>query len=253
MAEAQIRWTRSDYVKLGQAVANFNKKINKLQAEENKLYLPNEITYKETKQRITTRKELNRIINSLRRFNQKGAEDLYVTEAGEQITKWERNELKIQTGIITRRINKEINELKKPISDGYSRVQMGSLRYRELEAQLKNLKTLESKQGYEFERLRNRIKNVGTSDYNMRRAITYRQNYMEMIKAYQNFDNYNVLINKLNSLQNPLEFYDYVSQNELLADITFMYDLNSGVALGTINDEQIFNNMLESLNLLEGE
>ena len=38
--------------------------------------------------------ELNRVINSLKRFSKEGAEDLYVTKAGEQITKWERKELR---------------------------------------------------------------------------------------------------------------------------------------------------------------
>ena len=33
---SKIRWKQGDYVKLGKAVAEFNKKINKLNAEENK-------------------------------------------------------------------------------------------------------------------------------------------------------------------------------------------------------------------------
>lgn len=36
MAESQIRWRRSDYVTLGKAVANFNRKINELNKEEKK-------------------------------------------------------------------------------------------------------------------------------------------------------------------------------------------------------------------------
>ena len=94
MAQSKIRWKRGDYIKLGKAVADFNRKITKLQAEENKLYLPNIIEYKEAKENILTRAELNRLVNSLRRFQRAGAEDLYVTEAGEELTKWERRELR---------------------------------------------------------------------------------------------------------------------------------------------------------------
>lgn len=79
--QSKIRWKQGDYIKLGRAVADFNKKVNKLQAEENKLYLPNLIEYKEAKENITTRQELNRLVNSLRRFNREGAEELYITEA----------------------------------------------------------------------------------------------------------------------------------------------------------------------------
>ena len=54
-----------------------------------------------------TRRELNRIINSLRRFKKEGAEELYTTQAGEQMTKWERRELGIQSGIAVRRLKRE--------------------------------------------------------------------------------------------------------------------------------------------------
>lgn len=94
MAESVIRWSRSDYVKLGKAVSNFNRTINEHETLENKLYLPKEIEYKEIKEKITTRKELNRVIKSLRRITADNALELYETEAGEQITNWERKELR---------------------------------------------------------------------------------------------------------------------------------------------------------------
>ncbi len=49
MADSQIRWKRGDYISLGKAVANFNKKINELKTEENALLLPDEISYSELK------------------------------------------------------------------------------------------------------------------------------------------------------------------------------------------------------------
>ena len=92
--QSKIRWQQKDYLSLGKAVANFNKKINKLQSEEKKLYLPELKNYKDIKENIYTRSELNRVINSLKRFSKEGAEDLYVTKAGEHLTKWERQELR---------------------------------------------------------------------------------------------------------------------------------------------------------------
>lgn len=49
MAEYQIRWKRGDYISLGKAVSQFNKKINELKSEENALLLPDEINYSELK------------------------------------------------------------------------------------------------------------------------------------------------------------------------------------------------------------
>lgn len=247
--ENQIRWKRGDYIKLGRAVSEFNKKINRLKSEENKLYLPEEISYTESKENITTRRELNRLINSLRRFQREGAEELYKTQAGEEITRWERRELGIQSRIAQNRLQQEIKALNVPLESGFSRAQMGSSRLKEIEAQLKNLKQIETKRGYEFQNLRRRIQSVGTSDYSMRKAITYRENYFEMIKkGYANFDNYEKLINKLESIKNPQKFYEFLSQNELLADITYMYDL-SGEGFSGINDQNKFDFMLESIGI----
>lgn len=91
---AQIKWKQKDYLSLGRAVANFNKKINELNKEEKKLYLPEPKDYKELKSKILTRNELNRVIGSLKRFSKEGAEDLYITKSGEQLTNWERGELR---------------------------------------------------------------------------------------------------------------------------------------------------------------
>lgn len=215
MADARINWKRGDYISLGRAVSNFNKKIRELQAEENKLYLPDEINYKEAKENITTRKELNRLVNSLRRFQRQGAEDLYTTQAGESITKWERRELGIQSRIAQTRLRAELKNLEKPLESGYSRVQMGSIRAREIEAQIRNLKQIETKKGYEFNNLRQRIMSMGRSDYVMKKATIFRENYLKEMQKYSHFDNYEKLMNKLQSIKNPVAFFDFVSQNEL--------------------------------------
>ena len=112
-----IRWSRSDTAKLSRAVRDFNKKIKELKNEENSLYLPKEVEYKETKKEITTRRELNRVINSLKRFKKEGAEELYTTKAGEKMTRWERRELGIQSGIAVRRLKVKYNLLKEQVKD----------------------------------------------------------------------------------------------------------------------------------------
>ena len=224
MADSQINWRQGDFIRLGQAVARFNKKINELQAEENKLYLPETISYKEAKENITTRKELNRLINSLRRFQREGAEDLYTTQSGEEITKWERRELGIQSRIAQTRLQNELKTLNEPTESGFSRAQMGSMRVREINAQIKNLKNIESAVGYEFNRLRERLSRMGTSDYSMKKAIVFRENYLKEMEKYSHFDNYEKLMKKLRSFTNPISFFNFVSQNELTGDLTYQSD-----------------------------
>lgn len=135
----QIKWKKQDYLQLGKAVANFNKKINRLQAEERKAYLPDVIDYSNLKQNITTRAELNRQINSLKRFMREGAENIYTTEAGEQISKWQKQETLRSMGIARRRLNNELQTLNMPTENGYSKAQMGSERVAEIKAELATL------------------------------------------------------------------------------------------------------------------
>lgn len=224
MADSQISWRRGDYIRLGKAVSDFNKKINRLNAEENKLYLPETINYKEAKENITTRKELNRLINSLRRFQRAGAEEIYTTQAGEELTKWERRELGIQSRIAQTRLRAELKALNEPLESGFSRAQMGSVRVREIEAKIRNLKDIENKKGYELMTLKKRIRLEGASDYSMKRAIVFRENYLNEMKKYSHFDNYEKLISKLESFTNPISFFNFVSQNELTGDLTYQSD-----------------------------
>lgn len=112
--EYQIKWKKGDAIKLGKAVADFNRKINELKQQGDLLYLPDTITYAEEKENIFTRKELNRKINSLKRFQIEGAEDLYITQSGAEMTKWERQELQKQKLIAERRLKKELAELNVP-------------------------------------------------------------------------------------------------------------------------------------------
>lgn len=215
MADSRISWKKGDLIRLGRAVSDFNKKVNRLNAEENKLYLPETINYAEAKENITTRRELNRLINSLRRFQKEGAEDLYITQSGEEMTKWERRELGIQSRIAQTRLQNELKSLNEPTESGFSRAQMGSMRVREINAQIKNLKNIESAVGYEFNRLRERLSRMGTSDYTMKKAIVFRENYLKEMEKYSHFDNYEKLMKKLRSFTNPISFFNFVSQNEL--------------------------------------
>lgn len=241
MANSLINWKKGDYITLGKAISNFNKKIRQIQNEENKMFLPNELNYQEAKESILTRSEFNRLINSLKRFNREGAEEIYTTKAGEQITKWERGELTIQSRIATRRLNQELKQLNEPLESGYSRAQMGSMRVKEIKAQIRNLKSIENKTGYEFRSLKRRIQNIGTSDYTMRKAMIYRENYIREMEKYSHYDNYYKLYNLFSKLTNPNEFYDFMSRNEMTKDLTYQSD--------QYFTEQAFNSYLQDLGI----
>ena len=65
--ESLIRLKRGDYIRLSKAVSRFNNVINTAN-ELDMDNLPDIQTYSELKSNITTRKELNRVINSLTEY-----------------------------------------------------------------------------------------------------------------------------------------------------------------------------------------
>lgn len=241
MAESLIKWKKGDYISLGKAVAEFNKKINKLQREEDLTYLPAKIDYKEARDNITTRRELNRLINSLRRFQREGAEELYQTEAGELMTIWERKELGLQSRIAQTRLEQELAKLNEPLESGFSRAEMGSNRAKEIRAQLENLKQIETKKGYKMKRLKESISKSGVLDYTMKKALIYRENYLKEMEKYSHLDNYDKLMNKLKSISNPIAFFDFVSQDEVAVDLTYQSE--------EYYAQEEFNYYLESLGI----
>lgn len=221
----QIKWKRGDYIRLGQAVSQFNKKIRELKQEENSLYLPDELSYKDLKNRIVTRKELNRQLKKLKAFQEAGAEDLTELEGGQKLTKWEKQYLKEEQSRMIERLQGELKDEFKQLSNGYSKAQMGSLEYNQIQAQINDIRFLDKSTGAEFKKLVDRIIKGGTTDYTMRKAIVYRENYIEEMKKYSNFKNYKKLMKKLNSIRNPLKFYDTLSNiSEVVADLTYQSD-----------------------------
>lgn len=122
---------------------------------------------------------------------------------------------------------------------------MGSQELRQLEAQLKNLNKLEMKKGFDFKTIKWRIQNMGSLDFSMRRAIVYRENYLKTMEKYSNLDNYELLMNKLKSFSNPMQFYEFVKNDELAVDLTLQSE--------QVMKQEAFNSFLERLGIIEME
>lgn len=246
MAQHLIRWRKGDYIRLGQAVSQFNKKINELEKDEMQIdYLPDLRNYKDLKEHITTRNELNRVINSLRRFKKEGAEDLYTTQAGQDLTKWEYSELKRQR-------TRAIRTLKKEAMGIYDlNIGMGNERLQSINATIKSLNKLDEKVGYEFKRLSERLNYLGASDYKLKQDKLFRDNYMKALQSVSNFENYDILKNKLDKIKNPTKFYEFISKSNVLMDLFIYYDDNSGTLVygGFSSNEEAFNNGLIELGI----
>lgn len=216
-----IKWKQSDYMQLGKAVKQFNRKILELETDENQAFLPDMQNYKEMKESIKTREELNRYIKSLNRFKKESTQEIIELESGEKLTVWEQREIQKMANRALTQVNKEIAEQEKPTESGYSMAQMGSLEVNRLKKQAENIKGWQSKTQSSFRRNIESIKNLGRLDYDYRKAEIYQQNYKDEMAKYSSYDNYQQFEKFVNRYKNPISFWNRVKNHEVLKDLTY--------------------------------
>lgn len=212
-----IRWTRSDTAKLFHAVRQFNQTIQRLDSLERNI-LPESLDYKDVKEEIFSRKELNRVLKSLKRFSRASQQKVVSLESGEQVTQWELSELKKSQ----KRAVETITDKAREIVESDTNV-IGDTEYKQLMRTKESIQDLFNRQGYEFDRTKRRTMSWGRSDYDLWRADIYRQNFMKALKEMSTYDNYKLLLNKLKKIENPIKFFEYVQQSQTLADLFYFY------------------------------
>lgn len=213
-----IKWTKGDAIRLGRAIADFNKAVKALESEIDKLYLPELREYREARSVIKTRGELERIIKSMQRFTKYAEEPELVTlPSGEIMTKWEKRELDIARGVQIRKINSELKKIER--ADKPYR----SDRQKELEAERDKLRNIYKLGGESFDKAKSNVFKKASKDYEINRLTIYKNNYINSLKKYQNFKEYQRLIDTLNNMS-PKAFYDRSQSVPQLDDLTYISD-----------------------------
>lgn len=106
-----MRWSSEDERELKKTVRNFNDKIRRVAKKDpkNKNALPEKMTAKQIKELVVTRQEFKKLIKALKKFSEKGAEEI-VTVPGSKyntkITKWQLNEMLSMERTINKRRSK---------------------------------------------------------------------------------------------------------------------------------------------------
>jgi len=220
MRDSLIRWKTSDYRELERAVNRFNKKIKRIEKLEDKIPLPEPLDFVQTRKEIKSRKELNRVLSSLESFSKRGSTELIKLESGHELTKWEYSEIKKARRRARSRLTREANIIRRtrPMQLG-----MGDERLEQIESILESYEKLESKKGYEFERTAKSILIQGTSDINLKRAEIFRKNFMQSLEQASHLDGYNRLVNELNKIKNPVDFYEKVKTSNVAMDFGVWY------------------------------
>ena len=231
-----IRWSRSDYLKLSYAVRKFNQTISELE-KLNQNVLPEEFKYTELRDNIYSRRELNRIIKALRRFSKASQQRVVTSPSGEQITQWELSELKKAQ----KRALANVTDQAREIIDDSTNV-MGDAEFKRLLRTKESIEDLFNRKGTEFRRTKKRTSSWGKNDYELWRASVFRENYMNSLDQMSSFKNYKLLKDKLESIENPIQFYNYVRQSDILSDL-FLYYKDKATAQtygGFVDNQEAF-------------
>lgn len=111
-----IRWSAADDAELKRVVKNFNAKLTRLEKKDpqNKNALPERVSAAQLRDLIETRQDLNRELNALRRFSERGAEELVDVPDNDynlKITKWQKKEMTRREVIVNQKRKRQLERV----------------------------------------------------------------------------------------------------------------------------------------------
>lgn len=233
---SKIRWSRSDYISLGKAVASFNKAVGRM--TDTGIIVPEMQSYSELKSSISTRQELNRVISSMKRFTNPMEQQGVKIESGLVITKWEQNEINKAQKRATRRLTGELAGIEATSTYG-----TGISSANEINSTLEMFdRIFKSTSSNQFRRRTSVLYNRGRLDYEMNKARIFQQNF---IKAYRTMGR-NEVVEIAQSFKNPMDFWNYIKDSGL-TDIQMRYDVEKGILRDLVDPDESY--LWELLNL----
>lgn len=213
-----IRYTRGDKIKLGQAVARFNRIAKGAGIEKR-------YDYKTLKNDIETRNELNRQMDKLKRITPQNA------------SKWEESELAREIKLATRRLKRELKNTPK---GSY----LVNSRYGMIRGELENIKGLNALPPSVKKKKIARIEELARKDYDMVVARNYRDWYLKTLDDFfSGCTGFKELKTKINKIRNPRAFYNTIRSHTNESDIYYIrYSTHT---------QALFNKILEAWGLEE--
>lgn len=210
-----IRWSKGDYIRLGKAVADFNRQISQNATEENKLYLPKQIDYQALKNDIKTRQGLNAYIQQLKRINLGDSFALETLEGGQTVTRYQRREIQRALSQLVPELESKIQSEQAKTLIRYGRKPTEDLpdpfksyQQKQLEARLKDYRELFTLSGEKFKRRAEKLM-INQTEKKYRQAYQFRKNYMKVMQKYRNMRDYWIFKKYYaDKHKDPVRFYE---------------------------------------------
>ena len=211
-----IRYDKKLQQEIYRTVSNFNAKVRRLKKQGNEL-LPERATVSELKRTSTSRRDLRRELNRLKRFSRRGAEKVISVGKGVPMTSYEANNLLIEYRRASRRVNQSIKKASISFPSVFGKKQdatfkeMRSELYTSLEAKRTTLdrmrlKNLSQSNIQSFKKLITKINKPYISN-------TFKSNYLDMLTSTGYYYGYDT--EKLEEIEKRLMNLDDVNFTEL--------------------------------------
>ena len=259
-----IRYNKVTNDNISKVVRNYNAKITRLSKVNPYLSLPNKTSVKNIKNQVNNRQDLKRVLNSLKRFSKRGAENNILLPSGEMISAYELSELKRESARIQRNLTLRINKLAKVkpkvagVEQDYTYAEMGDMRLNNMIAKRNALrnKTRELSQGNikEFSRFLEKTKNKQNYQINI-----FKNNYLDKMLFAEGYmigydmEKINKIKEKLSTLSNK-DFLRVFDEEKLFQMIRDLYPKNSNDNYYAFEDQltmvydELYNNIDDIVN-----
>lgn len=173
-----IKWRNKDKTRLSNTVRQFNAKITRTLKKNPELapYLPERLTVQGLRDKIKTRQDFNREVNSARRFLKPGAETPVTSATGIRTTKWEKREVGIKVGVINQRRNRELKKMNPTTEKGT----MGTIRENNLRPKKYDIDKIKAS---DWDMFVYGVEKQIMSGYTAQKNELYKQNFIKGVKT----------------------------------------------------------------------
>ena len=172
--------------------------------------------------------------------------------SGKTLTSWEYKELKLARNRARKTLENKLEMQQR--ENPYAKFGIDTKEIEVTKKTIESLNKLETKaKGFDFNRLVDRIMKLGSYDYEMRKAMNYRNNYMEALEQMSNYNNFDLLKAKLESIKNPEQFYEFIQKSPTLSDLFDYYhdSPEAQTVAGFDNNQEAFNRAMQELGILD--
>lgn len=260
---SKIRYDKKLNKRIDEVLRKYNNKISRLARSNANYMLPQKVSKDELMELSYTRRDLDRRLNNLSKFTERGAEKTIITNRGYAISQYEYNLLKGEKARIKRKLTKEIKyyEETRPKLWGKETArtfaQMGDSSYLNLLARYERVnKNIEDMPIDELFRYRELLQKIGIDKNYL--AENFKLNYMEMmtdVGYHVGYDEAKLNKIKLKLMEiDPDKFYELYINEKSIKDVANYYYVTVDGKRDPKNFKDdvssLYDNLLENLNTI---